>query len=91
MVRCQQVNQYKICHRLLRTPFHNPSGRGTSLLLLNKELREINKKLMVDTSTNKDIYKFLSGIIQQMETLSRGLLVLNIEGDDIIKEEDWIR
>ncbi len=58
-------------------------------LLINEHTRALARALAKEADNDK-IYRFCHSILQKIETLTGGPLVLCIEGEETIKKEDWI-
>lgn len=59
------------------------------MLGLNDELRKLNRSLAKEPGMDKGFYRFYQAIIQHLETLMGGPLVLCIEGGETVRKEDW--
>ncbi len=58
-------------------------------LSINGELRELSRSLVNEPALDKGVYRFYHGLIQHLETLTGGPMVLCLDGQETTRKEDW--
>ncbi len=58
------------------------------VLAVNQSLRDLNAKVGKEEDF---LSRYFHSLVQKMETLNGGAIILNIEGEEVVKEEDWVQ